>query len=145
MMINALMDLPSPDVVPEPTMPEEAPFDDSSFPEDVFFFPEDTSGFSETDPELPFDATGVADSNEIGEALIGADARESYQDSSIPPGSGHAVALVGRGLDPATGGLQGFHVTDSNFPGGAHFIPTDQLAEAWYGNDMISIPETLSA
>ena len=93
-------------------------------------------------PDLDDIIKSMSKGNDV---LIGVDAREFYQDSSIPPGSGHAVALVGRGLDPVTGELQGFYVTDSNYPGRSHYLSTDQLLAAWDGDDMISIPETLSA
>ena len=83
----------------------------------------------------------VASMSKGNDVLIGVDARDFYQDPSIPPGSGHAVALVGRGLDPVTGELAGFYVTDSNFPGAAHYLPVDQLAGCWDGADMITVPE----
>lgn len=79
------------------------------------------------------------------DVLIGVDAREFYQDPFIPSGAGHAVALVGRGLDPETGDLKGFYVTDSNYPGAAHFVPTERLEASWDGADMISVPENLVA
>ena len=101
---------------------------------------------------IPYDRDYNPDLDDIvhsmskgNDVLIGVDAREFYQDPSIPPGSGHAVALVGRGLDPETGDLKGFYVTDSNYPGAAHFIPTEQLEASWTGLDMISVPENLAA
>lgn len=93
-------------------------------------------------PDLDDIVKSMSKGNDI---LIGVDARVFYQDSSYPPGSGHAVALVGRGLDPATGDLKGFYVTDSNYPGGAHYVPTEQLVASWDGADMISVPEKLAA
>ena len=101
---------------------------------------------------IPYDRDYNPDMDDIvrsmskgNDVLISVDAREFYQDPSIPPGAGHAVALVGRGLDPETGDLKGFYVTDSNFPGAAHFIPTEQMEASWFGNDMISVPENLAA
>lgn len=89
-------------------------------------------------PDLDDIVESMSKGNDV---LIGVDARDFYQDPSIPPGSGHAVALVGRGLDPATGELAGFYVTDSNYPGAAHYLPVDQLAGCWDGADMITVPE----
>ena len=101
---------------------------------------------------IPYDRDYNPDMDDIvrsmskgNDVLIGVDAREFYQDPSIPPESGHAVALVGRGLDPESGDLKGFYVTDSNYPGAAHFIPTEQLEASWTGFDMISVPESLAA
>ena len=101
---------------------------------------------------IPYDRCFSPDLDDIvksmskgNDVLVGVDARVFYQDPSIPPDSGHAVALVGRGLDPATGDLKGFYVTDSNFPGGAHFITTEQFAASWDRADMISVPEKLAA
>ena len=93
-------------------------------------------------PDLDDIVNSMSKGNDV---LIGVDAREFYQDPSIPPGSGHAVALVGRGLDPETGDLKGFYVTDSNYPGAAHFVPTERLEASWDGTDMISVPEHLAA
>ncbi|MBR4612066.1 MAG: hypothetical protein IKO40_05050 [Kiritimatiellae bacterium] len=89
-------------------------------------------------PDLDDIVSSMSKGNDV---LIGVDARDFYQDASIPPGSGHAVALVGRGLDPATGELVGFYVTDSNYPGAAHYLSIDKLAGCWNGADMISVPE----
>ena len=93
-------------------------------------------------PDLDDIVSSMSKGNDV---LVGVDAREFYQDPSIPPGSGHAVALVGRGLDPETGDLKGFYVTDSNYPGAAHFVPTERLEASWNGADMISVPEHLAA
>lgn len=87
----------------------------------------------------------VSSMSKGNDVLIGVDAREFYQDPFIPSGAGHAVALVGRGLDPETGDLKGFYVTDSNYPGAAHFVPTERLEASWDGADMISVPENLVA
>lgn len=101
---------------------------------------------------IPYDRQFSPDLDDIvksmskgNDVLIGVDARVFYHDSSYPPGSGHAVTLVGRGLDPATGDLKGFYVTDSNFPGGAHFVTKEQLDASWTKVDMISVPEKLAA
>lgn len=72
--------------------------------------------------------------------LIGVDAREFYNDPSFPPGSGHAVAIVGRGIDPTTGEVAGFYVTDSNFPQTARFVNVEKMQNSWFG-DMITVPE----
>ncbi len=75
------------------------------------------------------------------DAIIGVDAREFYDDPSIPPGSGHAVAVVGRGIDPVTHEVKGYYVTDSNFAEAAHFVDAELLENAWSGlSDMIVIP-----
>ena len=101
---------------------------------------------------IPYDRDYFPDMDDIvrsmskgNDVLIGVDAREFYQDPSIPPGSGHAVALVGRGIDPETGDLKGFYVTDSNYPMAAHFIPAERLEASLIGLDMISVPEKLTA
>lgn len=70
--------------------------------------------------------------------LIGVDARNFYEDPSLPPGSGHAVAVVGWGEDPKSGGICGYYITDSNFPGTVRFITGDSLQQAWYC-DMVSV------
>lgn len=70
--------------------------------------------------------------------LIGVDARDFYDDPSLPPGSGHAVAVVGWGADPDSGRICGYYITDSNFPGTVRFITRDALEQAWY-RDMISV------
>lgn len=96
---------------------------------------------------IPFEKSsfmGIEDlDNAISEnkdIIIGVDAREFYGDPSIPPGSGHAVAVIGRGVNPTTHELEGFYVTDSNFPESAHFISVDKMEASWW-NDMITIPE----
>ena len=71
--------------------------------------------------------------------IVSVDARSFYDNPSIPPGSGHAVAVVGRGVDPDTNEVKGYYVTDSNVPGTAHFVEVDRLKESWY-RDMIVIP-----
>ena len=88
------------------------------------------------------DLNEAISSNE--DIIIGVDAREFYDDPSIPPGSGHAVAIVGRGFDPQTGDVAGFYVTDSNFPQSAHFITIDKMQSSWQG-DMITVPEKVVA
>ena len=75
------------------------------------------------------------------DAIIGVDARVFYDDPGIPPGSGHAVAVVGRGVDPVTHEVKGYYVTDSNFADAAHFVDAERLENAWTGlSDMIVIP-----
>jgi len=70
--------------------------------------------------------------------LIGVDARNFYEDPSLPPGSGHSVAVVGWGEDPESGYICGYYITDSNFPGTVRFMTRDALEKAWY-RDMISV------
>jgi hypothetical protein len=77
------------------------------------------------------------------DAILNVDAREFYQDSTMPPGTGHAVAVVGRGVDPATGATSGFYFTDSNFPKTARFVSIDQLNTCWT-HQMITVPATSS-
>ncbi len=74
--------------------------------------------------------------------IIGVDSRNFYEDPSIPPNSGHAVAIVGRGIDPQTGEVAGFYVTDSNFPQTARFVSVDKMQNSWRC-DMITIPEKM--
>ncbi len=71
--------------------------------------------------------------------IVGVDAREFYGDSTIPPGSGHAVAVVGKGVDPSTHETSGFYITDSNNPGTVRFMDVDSFDNAWL-RDMIAIP-----
>ena len=75
------------------------------------------------------------------DVLIGVDSRSFYGDSSLPPGSGHAVAIVGWGADPNSMEIRGYYVTDSNFPGTVRFMSPEALDKAWY-HDMISIATT---
>jgi len=72
------------------------------------------------------------------DVIIGVDARVFYQDATLPPGSGHAVAVVGWGCDPATGETVGYYITDSNFPGTVRFVAPQQLGRSWQ-SDMISV------
>jgi len=76
--------------------------------------------------------------------LIGVDARVFYNDPTFPPGSGHAVTVVGHGLDPSSGVLNGYYITDSNFPGQAHFKTIAELERAWYPH-MITVPTSMTA
>lgn len=71
--------------------------------------------------------------------IVGVDARAFYGDPTIPPGVGHAVAVVGKGVDPATNETAGFYITDSNHPGTARFMDIESFDTAWQ-RDMISIP-----
>ena len=95
---------------------------------------------------IPYERHLFSDLSDLDEALqsdndmiIGVDARSFYGDSSIPPGSGHAVAVVGRGIDPETHEVKGYYVTDSNFSETAHFVDAERLNDSW-GGDMIVIP-----
>lgn len=81
----------------------------------------------------------VSELNSNHDCIIGVDAREFYNDPSIPPDSGHAVTVVGKGIDPVTNEIKGFYITDSNFPGTAHYVDVDTLSNVWY-NDIISVP-----
>lgn len=73
------------------------------------------------------------------DALISVDARHFYHDATIPPDSPHAVAVVGKGLDPSDGTTRGYYFTDSNTPGHARYLTLDELYHCWYG-DMITVP-----
>ena len=81
----------------------------------------------------------VNELNSDHDCIIGVDARYFYNDPNIPPWSGHAVTVVGKGIDPVSNEIKGFYITDSNCPGAAHYIDKDRLSEVWY-NDVISIP-----
>lgn len=90
-----------------------------------------------------FDANASDIDNAIStgnDVIIGVDAREFYDDSSIPPESGHAVAIVGRGIDPETSEVAGYYVTDSNYPESARFVSVEKMESSMLG-DMITIPE----
>lgn len=76
--------------------------------------------------------------------IIGVDARDFYEDMGIPPDSGHAVAVVGRGINPVTNEISGYYITDSNYPQSVHFVSVDKLERAWQG-DMITVPEKITA
>jgi hypothetical protein len=100
---------------------------------------------------VPNTAHFYADTNMLNAAtqrgddiLIGVDARVFYNDPTIPPGSGHAVTVVGHGLDPSSGVLNGYYITDSNFPGQAHFKTVAELERAW-DSHMISVPTHMTA
>ena len=95
---------------------------------------------------IPYERHLFSDISDLDDALqsdkdmiIGVDARAFYKDPSFPPGSGHAVAVVGRGVDPVTHEVKGYYVTDSNFSDAAHFVDIDRLNDSW-GGDMIAIP-----
>lgn len=100
---------------------------------------------------VPHERLIDADQNDLNEALssgrdviIGVDVRHFYNDPTVPEGSGHAVAIVGEGLDPKTQEIKGYYITDSNSPGAARFVEVDKLANAWWG-DMISVEVPPSA
>ena len=78
--------------------------------------------------------------SEHKDIIIGVDARDFYENPSIPPGSGHAVAIVGAGIDPESHEVAGYYITDSNYPNSAHFVEIDRLSNSW-DNDLITIPE----
>ena len=78
--------------------------------------------------------------NQQGDVIIGVDARYFYNDTFLPEGSGHAVSVVGKGIDQVSGETRGFYITDSNYPGSARFITPEQLDRCWW-NDMIVIPQ----
>ena len=71
--------------------------------------------------------------------IVGVDAREFYEDPTFPPGSGHAVAVVGKGVDSVTHETAGFYITDSNMPGTVRFMDIESFDRAWT-RDMIAIP-----
>lgn len=73
--------------------------------------------------------------------LISVDSRQFYKEPWYAPGGGHAVAIVGHGHDAVTGELKGYYITDSNFPGGAHFKTIAELKSCWTG-DMIIVQGT---
>lgn len=77
------------------------------------------------------------------DALVSVDASILYDDPSIGPDAGHAIAVVGRGMHSWTGKTTGFYITDSNFPGTTRFVPVEQFAACWRG-DMIAVPATPS-
>ena len=99
---------------------------------DAFNIPYERNSFASMD-----DLVNELDSNH--DCIVVVDARDFYNDPCIPPDSGHAVTVVGKGIDPDSNEIKGFYITDSNFPGSAHFIETSKLSNAWY-NDIISIP-----
>ncbi len=72
------------------------------------------------------------------DAILGVDAREFYSDPMIPPNSGHAVSVVGRGVDPETQATKGFYFTDSNYPGTVRFVSVERLSHCWL-HDMIVV------
>ncbi len=78
--------------------------------------------------------------SEHKDIIIGVDAREFYQDASIPAGSGHAVAIVGAGLDPDSHEISGYYITDSNHPNAVHLVEVDRLSSSW-NHDLITVPE----
>ena len=88
------------------------------------------------------DLNGELESNH--DMIISVSTRDFYGDPSYPPGSGHAVAVVGRGIDPVTHEVKGYYVTDSNFADTAHFVDVERLNNAWTG-DMIAIPNKTMA
>lgn len=73
------------------------------------------------------------------DAIINVSAREFYDSAECPPDEGHAVAVVGMGVNPTTKEIAGYYVTDSNIPNAAHFVEVSKLANSWYG-DFIAIP-----
>jgi hypothetical protein len=72
------------------------------------------------------------------DGIIGVDPRHFYNDPTIPPGSGHAVAIVGKGIDQTTGETKGYYFTDSNCPGTSHFRTLAEIDACWDG-DLIAV------
>ena len=96
---------------------------------------------------IPFERAFSQDIDDLNQAIsenkdiiIGVDSRAFYESAEYPPGSGHAVAIVGRGLNPVSHEVEGFYVTDTNLPQTAHFVPVEKMRQCWFG-DMISVPE----
>ena len=79
--------------------------------------------------------------SENKDILISVDTRTFYNDNGFPPGSGHAVAVVGRGIDPTTHETRGYYVTDTNFGGAAHFVPVERMNDSLLSYNFITIPE----
>lgn len=102
---------------------------------DHFDIPYERSTFNWLNTTTSIDKALDADKD----LIVGVDAREFYSDSTIPPGSGHAVAVVGKGVDPATNETSGFYITDSNNPGTSRFMDVASFNNAWL-RDMIAIP-----
>ena len=101
--------------------------------------------------DIPHTRTMFADRSDLERALdencdvlIGVDARYFYDDPTFPEGSGHAVAIVGKGVAPETGESQGYYVTDSNYPGTVRFVSTEAFDRCWW-NDMITVPQSAVA
>ena len=78
------------------------------------------------------------------DVLIAVDARVFYNDPTLPPGSGHAVTIVGRGIDPGSGKLNGYYITDSNCPGQAHFKTVTELEQSW-DSHIVTVPTSVTA
>jgi len=78
------------------------------------------------------------------DVVVSVDSREFYGDVTIPPDSGHAVAIIGKGVDPATGATTGYYFSDSNFPNSARYLTIPEVENAWY-RDMIIIPSSVAA
>lgn len=85
----------------------------------------------------------ISDLDEVtsrnNDVIIGVDARHFYDDPTIPSGSGHAVSIVGKGVDPQTRETTGYYFTDSNYPGTARFLSVAEVEDCWW-NDMIVVP-----
>lgn len=73
------------------------------------------------------------------DAMIGVEARYFYEDPTIPEGSGHAIAVVGKAINPASGETAGFYVTDSNYPGSARFMTKEDISRCWM-HEIVAIP-----
>lgn len=73
-------------------------------------------------------------------SLVGVDARIFYNNPTISPTtSGHQVAVVGHGVDPATGEIGGLYVTDSNFGSAARLVNLETFNNSWM-RDQIKVP-----
>ena len=68
------------------------------------------------------------------DAIVSVDARYFYNDPTVPAGSGHAVAIVGKGIDPVTGQTKGYYFTDSNYPDTSRFLTVEELNGCWRHN-----------
>lgn len=87
------------------------------------------------DADFPTLVAEVADNHDV---MIDVDGVTFYGDGSYPPGSGHAVLIVGWNECPDTRDLLGFYMTDSNFPAHAIYRTAAQLKATW-GGTMISV------
>ena len=95
--------------------------------------------------DIPYSRDCWASLNELDASLkagndiiIGVDARAFYEDPTLPLGTGHAVTVIGWGVDPSTMQTIGYYVADSNLPGAALFLSPTQLENCWF-RDMISV------
>lgn len=95
---------------------------------------------------IPFSRMGGCSIEQLNETLkahndvlLGVNAQEFYKDITLPSDAGHAVAILGYGVDDFNN-ITGYYFADTNNPDAPIFKTVEEFQSAWHG-DIIAIPE----